>query len=533
MAKSILDLHDIWESLRGEAAERIARYVTYLDWYRGRHEAYMAIPAGRPVHKTNLCRRSVHMLANYILPDLFDIRALRRSEYETKFDTGTEVPNIEAEAQVAELQEKTLRKVFHRNGDQVKRRLQRGVESGLTLGDTVFHIRADEQMQPVVETTFPGHVRLSFKNDDFEVIQDGFIAQVMTVQAVYKKYGVHVAAMKAEQVDQLGLWDSSALLNEDSTLVITHYDEMYKSVFALSAPGSYLEEPKPHLKYGIPLVHIPALENPFSPYGSSYLEDIIPINKEHNEAISDEAAIAKIFSRPKVVITGATQKEVDAMKAMWESGVIASRNNLVVTPFQFTGQMFPIEQRIQKIEDRFFRQSGLGPATFGQPPGSINTGASLTVQFAPTLQMAQIVWKQWEPKMHLLLKHIIAILKQAGTDPDSGKTYSEIFKGEPRFVLKTPFQMPRDESIAIANEMQKYQMGQSRIRTLQNLGIQSPQDELTVRTYEDIVLAQMLPERVQQSGNGQTSPQMGAMQGGMAREMQAAAPQASNIIRPA
>lgn len=513
--KDITLCQTIYDSLRSETVERIARYSVYLDWYRGKHEIYMNIPGGRPVHKTNLSRRSVQMLAAFTFPDLFGLHIKRPSETSGAADEAGKVPDYETEIQNAERQEKILRKWLQYK-KQGKIRLKKGMESGLVLGDTVFYVTKEAKTgYPCIQGIFPGHVRVKFKSDNFEEIEDVFVDQVMTTEEVRRRWNVRVGEVKPENVDVMALWDSTLMLGGGYTVVTTHIDDTYKQKYC---GYIQLEGTSPHNMSGVPVIAIPALENVFSPWGVSYLEDIIPINKEHNEAISDEAAIAKIFARPKVIISNATQKEVDAMKSMWESGVVASRNNLNVQPFQFTGQMFPIEQRISKIEDRFFRQSGLGPAVFGQPNGSINTGASLTIQFAPTLQQAGIVWGQWEPRMMKMINYIVDILKMLGTDPDSGKSYASIFKNPVQVELKTPFQLPRDEAIIIQNETVKYQNRmQSMATTMQNIGIESPQDEMSLRTWEDIVLAQILPQQVQNAGKQTTppsSPQAGAMAGG-------------------
>jgi len=510
----IYEIKEKFDSLRGETANRLSKYAESLDWYKGDHELYMSSKEGRPTHKTNLCSRAVRMLANFTFSQMFDIHAKRPSEVKTKVEEEP-VP-FQEELNLSEIQEKVIRRIFNFN-QQGKLELTQGMESGLAIGDTCLFLYWDDDNNiPRIQSIFPGHVRIKYKSGNYEQPEDAFVVQVVSVKEIKKKFGIDVPPVKSDEVDISAIWDSELLLSEKYTLFITHYDDRFKTRYA----GNILIDQETHNLPGIPLMVIPAFRIPFSPWGGSIIDEIKTINKEYNEGISDEAAIARIFAHPKVIIRNATQKDIENIKANWKSGIVASRTNLEVTPFQFTGQLFPIEQRISKIEERFFRQSGLGPAVFGMPPGSINTGASLTVQYAPTLQQAQIIWSSWEPKLLKLIDYIVDLLKVHGTDPDSKIAYSKIFKDKPQWMLKAPFRMPRDEAIVIANEIQKYSQGlQSRTRTMTNIGIESPEDEMTLRTWEDIVLAQLLPQQVQTPAA--RSPMAGAEAGGQIRAAQA------------
>lgn len=505
------EIYKIFESLAGETAERYNRYTDYLNWFRGNHELFHQVKEGRPFYKTNLCSRTVRMLSNFTLSQMFDVHAKRTSE---KGFSKEEMPEYREEINLSEEQEKAVRKVFEIN-QQGKKEFTSGMQGGLTLGDTVFYLYQDEEKNPCLQNIFPGHIRAKFRSDNFDELEYFFVTKALSKSYAKKKYKAIFSPLDTEVFDVSAIWDSQLFYQGEYVLEVTAFDEENKYKFI---NGNLISEEK-HGLPKVPAIIIPSLENPYSPWGDAILKDIISINKEYNEAISDESAIARIFAHPKVVIRNATQKDIDNIKANWKSGVIASRTNLEVQPFQFTGQLFPIEQRISKIEDRFFRQSGLGPAVFGMPPGSINTGASLTVQYAPTLQQAQIIWSSWEPRLLQLIDLIIEMLKIKGQDSETKINYKELFKKKPQWELKAPFRMPRDEAIVISNEVQKYQVGfQSLFRTMTNLGIESPEDELALSVWEKLVLAQILPQEVSEQGKKQVmSPMMGAEIGGQMR----------------
>lgn len=517
------DLHDIQEgfhNLLQDTSERLVRYSEYLNWFRGDHELYQETKEGRPFHKTNLCSRSVRMLSNFTLSQMPELHAKRPSEFMTKHDTGEDIPDFQAEFNISELQEKVMRRILNYERQGMKE-FSSGMQTGLTLGDTVLFTPFDEKLKmPRIYSIFPGHVRVKFRSNDYQDVEAAWVTRIVHVNAIKKKYGVDVPAMSSEEMTNNSIWGQDMLEQGDYTVLKTYYDDDHK----VSYVGDVSLEEKKHNNGRTPWWVIPALYNPFTPWGDSYLKDIIPIQKEYNETISDESAIEKLFAHPKIILSNATQKDIDNLKHMLKTGVLASKTDLRVQFLQFSGSLFPIEQKIQKIEDRYFRTSGLGPAVFGLPPGSINTGASLTIQYAPTLQQAQIVWNSWEPVILNMLQHFAQVMKErGGKDPESGQSYGEIFKDKVEWELKAPFRIPRDEAVTINNEMTKYHMGQSRNRTFTNLGIESPEDELVLRTWEDLVLRQLLPQQVSQGQQQQSqSPFAAAQQGGRISAAQAA-----------
>jgi len=395
----------------------------------------------------------------------------------------TTLSNYPGEFNRSEAIEKLLRRIVN-NNDQAETDVLPAMETGLTYGDTIlFHPYLENEKSFKIQNIFPGHVRTKFSSDNYDEVDYVIVVQVLSRRQIEYKYGVDVPPTKSENVDTSAIWEGFQLDDENYAVVYHYYDAGVRVVKS----GNTILDKAVHNLPRIPFTIIPAYREGFKGWGTSYLKDIIPIQKEHNEAISDEATIEKIFAEPKVVIRNATQKDIDNIKQMWKSGVIASRTNLEVAPFEFSGTLFPIEQRIQKIEDRFYRISGLGPAVFGLPPGSINTGASLTVQYAPTLQAAQIVWTSWKPRLLSMLRFFLETLEaKGGTNKEYGVPYKEIIRGNYDVELKTPFKLPRDEAVNISNELNKYQQGiQSKTTTMTNLGVKSPEDELALRAWED------------------------------------------------
>ena len=114
-----------------------------------------------------------------------------------------------------------------------------------------------------------------------------------------------------------------------------------------------------------------------------------------------------------------------------------------------------------------------------------------------------------------------ALEKYGGKDKDSGKDWSKIINKNYDLEITTPFRVPREESIHVANEINKYVQGlQSKTRTMENLGIESPEDELIMQAYERFNPI-LNPGVLQEMAEAAQTPQEGAMEGGRIRSEQA------------
>lgn len=483
-ALDVQALNDQFESLTSDASHRISNYRYYLKYFDGEFGSdFRGRAEGRARNTTNWNSRSVYMLANFILPSLFEVHMPRETEQRSTGDVEGEVPEYSEQFNRTEIVEKKLRRILRDFKNQGLREFKRGLKSGLVLGDAVFFapfVKGKKTFQ--IQSIFPGYVRIKFADDDFERIEYAFVNQIVSTAQLRLKYNRNLQPDSVRSLGPNQIWDWAQLESGKYSVVKKKIEPGKITVFTREA---ILEE-IPIEGDQVPIFLMPTMDDPFQPWGHSYLRDIIPIVREHNNAISDEDDIVKLFSNPKVIIRNATQKDIDNIKKMWKKGVVASKGNLEVQPFEFKNNVFPIEQRISSIIERYHKISGLGPAVFGLPPGSINTGPSLTVQYAPTLQMAQIVWDNWEPSLLAMFEYFLKTLEAlGGKDEDSQKDWSEIIDGNYLVNIKTPFRIPREESIHVANEVNKFINGlQSKTRTMENLGIESPEDELILSAYE-------------------------------------------------
>jgi len=510
----IFNLNLKFEKLQYDASFRLANYRHYYQHFHGRTAGLLNLPAGRARKVTNWEQRLVRMMANFTMPNLPEIHCPRDTEIMPEGDANQEIPDIGMEFDASELKEKVLRQQLNYK-KQGKRELKRGLVTGLANGDTaIYHPWDDTEKIFKIQNVFPGYIRIKFKDNNYDEIEHFFVCWIKSTNEIKQMYGKDVGATRYEDIQNpASIWDSYLLNTGDYAVVKIYFDGEKEVHYS----GQQILKEKINTTGEIPLTWIPAMVDPFSPHGISYLKDLIPIIQEHNEVNSDEEAITKLFSRPKVIIRNATQKDIDNIKKMWKKGIVASKGNLEVQPFEFKNNIFPIEKRKENVEQRLYQISGIGPAVFGMPMGSINTGASLTVQYAPTLQMAQIIWESWEPKLMMMFESMLKILEKKGGKFEN-RTYKEIINGNYEVELQTPFKVPREESVHVSNVINKLQSGIiSKTTAMVELGIDSPQDELMLQAWERF--HPLLNPGQEQ--DPKMTPQQGADRGGRMRANQA------------
>ncbi|MAG18200.1 MAG: hypothetical protein CL944_01865 [Candidatus Diapherotrites archaeon] len=515
----VAELDGKYTNLEQDISFRLANYRYYLQHFHGETAVFLNVPKGRRKRTTNWSGRIVRMLTNFTMPALPEINCPGDDEVKgTQIDDG-QVPEIGKEFDKVEAKEKLIRRMFNSNNKQGMRELKNGLRTGLSLGDTLLYHPYDPGKRTFrIENIFPGFARVKFANDNYQKIEHIFITRVISTKAIFDTYGKTVPESSFQNIPPGTIWDSWLLRQRGNAVVKIYYDG--KREVHYTTEGTVLKN-QSHGHDDVPFTWIPALSDVYSPFGVSYLRDIIPIIDEYNDAISDEDAIVKLFSRPKVIIKNATQKDLDGMKAMWKRGVVASKGDLEVTPFEFKSTTFPIEKRIEAILQRLYQISGFGPAVFGMPPGSINTGASLTLEYAPTLQMAQIVWESWEPKLLTMLEFMLRNWEKKGQDPVTKQSFKDIIDGNYEVEFQAPFRVPREEAVHASNIINKLQSGIiSKTTAMKELGIKSPQDELVTQAWEQF--HPLITPELEQEIQPKQTPQQGQQQGGDIAAAQAA-----------
>lgn len=437
---------------------------------RPTNEKYAALLGGTPPE--------IHVPPEYEHRAEYDIYKVLAGNYETQFNRSEAI-------------EKILRDNLN-NKNSWGTTMYEGALGGSVYGDTVFYCPWDSKDKKIkIQNIFPGYVRLKFANTDYKEIECGFIIEVRSVESIEREFGVRVRGMEASNYRD-SIWDDTMLRSGKYAVVKRYYDHKY---YAMICDNVFLEKPIEHGLPRIPLFHIPNKWECYEPWGSSDLKDLIAIQEEFNIACSDEAKIVKLFSEPKIVGKNLTDKDIKYLKRT-KGTLWAMRKDGDLKPFQFTGNIYPISQRIQDILQRWYMISGLTPVFWGSVQGSIVTGVAMSGQAAPTMQTVRAKIKMWDVRMKEMFAYMLQVLEEkGGKNEEYRMSYRDIIQGNYGVEIQWEDRMPKDDSIYIANELQKQAARvQSRFTTMKKLGIKSPQDEMALIAWQERHPLLMSPE---------------------------------------
>lgn len=494
----LLTTQQKYSVLESDTQDRLSRYRIYNSFVNGDQwiRVKSRAPQGRNQDTVNLCAPTVEKMSALLMAEIPRVTVPRESELSPLFDVKSLGEDVVKKLQQKQLEnnlenglpeefnrseviEKILRRVmFEDNSFEID--LQAGADNGSEFGDTIYYIFWDkEEKKVVMENVFPGHVRLGFSSNDFKKIEFAFVEKVTSLTEIKRKYDFDATAEGLED----STWDPEQFLQVPSAKVKYYWD---KETFAVIINGRLALGPVKHTYKRVPLFLIPNRLDTKQPWGRADLENVVPIQEEYNGAISDEADIVKIYSDPKVLVfnPGSTK-----LKHFTASGakVIPVSKDAEVRPFQFQGNIFPTQQRIQRIKNDFHIVSNLPEIAFGSSQGSIVTGVALTAQFSPVLQIIRKKISIWNVVMKDMMSFTLDLLEQyGGKEETTGIPYKTLIDGWRKTDFQWGTKTPRDDSIYIANELNKMNgRVQSRTTTMTNLGIQSPQDELDIIAFEE------------------------------------------------
>lgn len=494
-----LEAEKRYRYLDSDSSDRIAKYRTYDNFLDGQQWERIAetSESGEERVTHNYCEPLVRKYASLLMGEVPKLVVPRKSERRPIFDLSVlekkpKDSEYDVEAPVefdrSEAIEKILKKTLYED-NACEKEFYEGAYTGSGYGDTIFFAYWDKEKQAAkIENIFPATVRLSFATNNFRDIEYAFVEKLMSLDEILRKYNFIASADSIEANDFAPLqFDSRPMAK-----VKYYFDKEYYAIIINKVPIEITKGQRKvkHNYSRVPLFLVPNLVTAKNPYGESDLKNILSIQESYNKALSDEANLSRMYAKPKVIVQNPGRTNLSDFKSPGGK-VIPVGKDTIVRPLEFAGQLFPMQNRIERIKRDFHDTSGMPEIAFGTAQGSIVTGVAMTAQFAPTLQIVRTKMLVWNVILKDMASFILDLYEKfGGTYEDTKLTYKEIINGWRYTEWQWGNKMPRDDSIYIQNELNKLNTRtQSMTRTMTNLGIESPQDEL-----KQIMLEQNNPD---------------------------------------
>jgi len=133
----------------------------------------------------------------------------------------------------------------------------------------------------------------------------------------------------------------------------------------------------------VPIIHIANVSISSSPWGQSDIYDIIPLNRELNEKMTEVSDIINYHAAPVTIITGAKASQLErGPKKVW-AGL---PKDAQVFNLESRGEMAGALEYIQFLKRTMHEITGIPEAALGQfQPVSNTSGVALAIQYQPLM----------------------------------------------------------------------------------------------------------------------------------------------------
>ena len=240
----------------------------------------------------------------------------------------------------------------------------------------------------------------------------------------------------------------------------------------------------------IPIVHIPNVTISSSPWGQSDIWDIIPLNRELNEKMTEVSDIINYHAAPVTIITGAKASQLErGPKKVW-AGL---PKDTTVFNLESSGNMAGALEYITFLKRTMHEITGITEQALGQfQPVSNTSGVALAIQYQPLMNrftMKKIHFsKGLEMVNELIIRTAAVFLPQMLTYDPSKSAKAErdnLLQLDPSdpVTYKTtchwPDPLPVDALIKLNEVQSKMALGlESKRGALRTLGEEFPNEKM-------------------------------------------------------
>ncbi len=461
-------------ALRAAEQERLRRYTSYLAFYHGKQWAKTR--PGRTSLVVNYTRAIVDKAVSYLLGQgiNFAVPAEGGDEWvngrvgegeKGRENSELRTQNSEPAQSSAARAEALLYRVYE-EGDLEAVDVQ-GAINGAVLGDTVFKVfwqgvgegRGEEGRIRVVNidpfTFFP-----RWAADDPAMLLSVEVAYQLPAEEAVLRYGEGVTGRVGG-----GAKGSYPPVSPSPSLpVIDVLESWTDTEFALTVGDQdVMRTANP---YGfIPFVHIPNARPANEFWGISDLKDVMPLNRELNERMSDVADVIRFHSDPPVVFKGVREHSSLAVGpgTVWDLPEGAE-----VELLEWRGQAPAVQEHIERVMRALHDVAETPKTAFGDS-GRLLSGVALETEMQPLIQktLRKRIW--WSAGLRRRNRYILRIAELQGIG--SFAPY--------RSRIIWPPLLPADNESEVRNNVALVSAGlRSRRTAMDRLGEESPETEM-------------------------------------------------------
>jgi hypothetical protein len=319
---------------------RLNRYSTCWAWYLGHHWSYR-----REMGEQNITLNYIRTMSDYITNFCFG----KGIQWKVPEQNGAIIPHL-------------LHKVWEQDNSKHYVLWEMGQLASVT-GDCFVKVAYEEPYEDAAGMYHEGRVRVIPLNPShcFPEYHPHDRDRILRFKLKYRFWGTSPEGTRQ-------VYTFTEILTDDS---IEQYinDELidqYENPLGL-----------------IPIVHIPNMTISSSPWGQSDIWDIIPLNREMNEKMTEISDIINYHAAPVTIITGAKASQLErGPKKVW-AGLPKDAN---VYNLESRGEMAGAIEYIGFLKKAMHEITGVPETALGQfQPVSNTSGVALSIQYQPMM----------------------------------------------------------------------------------------------------------------------------------------------------
>lgn len=369
-APRILQSQNAAQRLLAEHAARIAHYQELRDFYEGRHA--VAARRGRTNLVANYARAIIDKHVAYgfargVLlegPDEGQRGPIDEALTAIVAEAGFARTLLQAATNASVLGDAVLKVVWRFEGTGG----ERGRSSSAGLGGEAPQVKIGRAGGSIsILNIDPSRFFPIFASGDPTQLREVAVTSTLSPEEARERYGLQLA----HPAELLERWTADSLTIEVGS----------QTVWAGLNP------------YGlIPFVHIPNLAPPGSVFGLSELEDVIPLNRELDERLSDQADVIRYHADPPVIFKGVREHSDLAVGpgTVWDVPDSAE-----IALLEWRGQPPAVQQHLDRVLRAMYDVGETPRSSFGDTEQAFS-GVALETQLQPIVQRTlrrRIVWE--------------------------------------------------------------------------------------------------------------------------------------------
>ena len=433
---------------------RLNRYSSCWAWYLGHHWSYR-----REMGEQNITMNYVRTMSDYITNFCFG----KGIQFKTPEQNAAIIPHL-------------LQTVWEQHNSKHYVLWEMGQLAGVT-GDCFVKVAYEEPFIDSAGITHAGRIRIIPLNPAhcFPEYHPHDRDRILRFKLKYRFWGTSPEGTRQ-------VYTFTEILTEDSVeqYINDELIDQYDNAIGV-----------------IPIVHIPNMTISSSPWGQSDIWDIISLNRELNEKMTEVSDIINYHAAPVTIITGAKASQLErGPKKVW-AGLPKDAN---VFNLESSGNMAGALEYIQFIKRAMHEITGVPETALGQfQPVSNTSGVALAIQYQPMMNkynQKKIHFTKGLEKINEVIIRTAAVFEPqmlqynpgVGAMPEPDQAY-ELDPADPltyQTQVHWPEPLPVDVLIKLNEVQAKMALGlESKEGALRALGEDFPREKL-LEIFEEL-----------------------------------------------